>query len=279
MIFVAPGKVVLVGEYAVVDGAPAIVAAVDRGVKCTVTPGRFAIDTPGDDRFVRAALAAVDAPPQRYHFADWNPSPTLTKAGLGGSAAATVCACLAGAPQLTPAALLQTALTVHHDVQGSGSGVDIAAAVHGGVLRFERGAVKALPGVEPVVVYSGGSAATGPRVAQYLDLGDRRPFIEGSRALVDRFQQEPLAVLRSACDLLEDMTRRAGIHWWTPALRRIVDIAADCGGAAKPSGAGGGDCAIALFSDDEAAQAFRDRCTEAGFTVIPTRIARGARRL
>ena len=55
----APGKLMIAGEYAVLDGAPALVLAVDRGVKCSVTPAdTLSISTPdGDDRFVRPALA------------------------------------------------------------------------------------------------------------------------------------------------------------------------------------------------------------------------------
>ena len=279
MRIVAPGKVVLVGEYAVLDGAPAVVAAIDRGVQCSVTPGGpLTLSTPGDDRFARAALAAVGAPDANYHFTDWNPVPTATKAGLGGSAAATVCACLAGDPTLKPAALQDIAQQVHTAVQGSGSGVDIAAAVHGGVLRFESGAVRALEPIEPVVVYSGQSAATGPRVERYLRVA-RADFVRASHQLADTFQSDPQGALREACTLLEQMTDRAGIAWWTPGLRRIVSIAQNCGGSAKPSGAGGGDCAVALFADEDQASSFRHCCTEAGFSVIPTNIARGAHRL
>ena len=36
--FTAPGKVVLWGEYAVLEGAPALVMAVNRLARCTVVP-------------------------------------------------------------------------------------------------------------------------------------------------------------------------------------------------------------------------------------------------
>jgi hypothetical protein len=57
-----PGKLVLLGEYAVLDGAPAVVLAVDRGVVVEGAPGGggLHIETPdGDDRFVRPALAGT----------------------------------------------------------------------------------------------------------------------------------------------------------------------------------------------------------------------------
>ena len=87
-----PGKLVLIGEYAVLDGAPAWVAAVDRGVRCEVEEGE-GIDVPEDDRFVRAALGwdgralAGKAPPFLYRFSDWNPPGLPEKAGFGGSMA------------------------------------------------------------------------------------------------------------------------------------------------------------------------------------------------
>lgn len=46
--------------------------------------------------------------------------------------------------------------------------------------------------------------------------------------------------------LLWDLSRTSGIAIETPRLRRLVEIAQDHGAAAKSSGAGGGDCGIAL---------------------------------
>ena len=279
----APGKIVLVGEYAVLDGAPAVVAAVDRGVVCqAVAAAERSVHTPdGDDRFVSAALDAVDAPPGEYRFSAWNPTSTASKAGLGGSAAATVAAivaarALAGAPH-APDVVHPIAHRVHHAVQGSGSGIDVAASVHGGVLRFEGGAVTALDAPLPVAVFAGSSARTGPRVQQYLRLSGRDGFVQASRRAVERFAADPLGAIADARDALDAMTARAGIDYWTDGLRRIVHLAARHGGEAKPSGAGGGDSAIALFADDTARSSFVTACREAGLVVIPTRLAPGAR--
>ena len=91
----APGKLVIAGEYAVLDGAPAIVLAIDRGVRCDIEPANtLTITTPdGDDRFVRPALQ--DAPAAHYRFSAWNPTDLPEKPGFGGSAAACVAACIA----------------------------------------------------------------------------------------------------------------------------------------------------------------------------------------
>lgn len=260
-VFRAPGKVVLVGEYAVVDGAPAVVAAVDRGVACVVTPsdgpsdGRL-IETPEDDRFVRAALDAAGAGPGRYVFTDWNPVGTAEKVGLGGSAAATVVAVLAADPGRPVDERHALADRVHRAVQGSGSGIDVAASTFGGVIRFEAGRARPLAAVSPVVVYTGIAARTGPRVERYARWSGRDAFVAASREIVDAFPADPVAALRENGRLLRAMAEAAGIAYWTGEIDAVVRAAEAFGGAAKPSGAGGGDVVVALFADPAASAAF-----------------------
>ena len=67
----APGKLVIGGEYAVIDGGPAIVMAIDRGVKCTITQGNGLITPDGDTRFVQRQLHALSST-LRYQFSNWN---------------------------------------------------------------------------------------------------------------------------------------------------------------------------------------------------------------
>ncbi|MDJ0721258.1 MAG: hypothetical protein QNJ04_06490 [Desulfobacterales bacterium] len=124
----APGKLVLLGEYAVLEGAPAIVAAVDRRVRVEIAPRNeisrldiphlglagIPLDGPGDNReapqwtadqirqlrFVRSIVASfrrmVDfgrtAPPPMALTVDARPlfSERGVKLGLGSSAALTV---------------------------------------------------------------------------------------------------------------------------------------------------------------------------------------------
>jgi phosphomevalonate kinase len=282
---VAPGKVVLLGEDAVLDGAPAIVAAVDRGVACDVSPAaeRSWSVPGGDDRFVAAALHAAEAPAGHYTFSDYNPPDLPTKAGLGGSAAATACAVAAARAMRNlpddPAALHALAARVHHDVQGSGSGIDVAAACHGGVLRFQEGAVTPLPPITPTVVFSGTSARTGPRIDHYLTWPDRGAFVARSSQVVSLWAEDPVEALREGARLLTWMTWEAGVSYWTEGLRELVELAEECGGGAKPSGAGGGDVVVALFPDPARDAAFRTRCADLGFQVIPTHIHPGARRV
>lgn len=273
----APGKVVVLGEYAVVDGGPAVVAAVDRGVICEVVPAaERTIHTPDDDRFVRAALDAVDAPAAGYRFSDWNPIGGPEKVGLGGSAAATVAAVLAARPELGAEVRFRAALAVHRAVQGSGSGIDVAASTFGGVSRYEAERVTPLPSLVPSVVFTGASARTGPRLERYLAWGPRDGFVARSRALVDGFGADPIGALGEGAALLREMAAAAGIAYWTDAIDAVVARAVAHRGAGKPSGAGGGDIVVALFADDADRRAFEARCSADGFLVVPVSVAAGA---
>lgn len=280
--FVAPGKAVVAGEYAVIDGAPALVAAVNVGVQCTVSPGprrRVTTDAP-DTRFVDAALDAADAPPGDYAFTAWNPPPTATKPGLGSSAAATVVAVAAARSlrghAISPHPVFDIAAPAHHRVQGSGSGIDVAASCWGGLIRFTRGTtpVPTAP-LRLLVIWSGQSAATGPRVEAYQAWPGRPAFARSSRELVDAFLNDPIEGLRANHRLLQTMTTSAGIDWATPALDRIHSLALQHGGAAKPSGAGGGDCAVAIMPDPDAEAAFLRACAAEGFPALATSLERG----
>jgi len=281
-VFRAPGKLVLVGEYAVLDGAPAVVAAVDRGVACAVSPApERRIETPGDARFARATLEALDAPPARYRFSDWNPSPTATKAGLGGSAATVVCAALAAralrGERPDASALFRAAAAIHRAVQDAGSGVDVAASAWGGVVWFQEGDATPLQvEVRPVVVWSGRSARTGPRVKAYLRWRDRTRFVTAATEITHRFVTDPVGALGASRRLLEEMAEAAGLSYRTPELDHIAALAREHGGEAKPSGAGGGDCAVALFPDLEAAGGFREACLRSGHPVLPVHPTGGA---
>lgn len=279
--FLAPGKLVLVGEYAVLDGGPALVAAVNRGVRVDVTSApEVQIVTPGDDRFARAALHA--APAGCYVFRDANPPPTSTKAGFGGSAAATV-AGVAATHALTrgaiaPGDVFAEAFARHHAVQGSGSGIDVAASTFGGVLRFSPTGAQEVEGVpSPTVIWTGESAKTGPRVARYQswERSAREDFVATSAAIVETFPRQPVAMLDAAWELLVAMSESAGVPYVTPAIDHIVRLARAFGGAAKPSGAGGGDCVVALVTDPLANRDFRIAVARAGFTVIPVALAPG----
>ncbi len=272
---VSPGKLVLLGEYAVLDGGSAISLAIHRGVQCAVRLGGDTVraTTPdGDTRFVTPALC--DAAPGEYSFSNWNPVDLPGKPGFGGSAAACVAACVAAGRPATDA------LAIHHAVQRSGSGIDVLTSIHGGMGLFSGRTWTALPPRVPVVVYSGQSAKTGPRVERFLqwDRRQRASFVRDSNDLIAQFATDPLESTRAAYRLLRAATQAAGVDWATPALDELVNLAESAGGAAKPSGAGGGDCVVAFFDDPEAQSSFLRQCIESRFAVIPIDVAGAATR-
>ncbi len=147
----APGKLVLSGAYAVLEGAPAIVTAVDRYAlaDCAREAERV---TPE----VSAALKGRRAP--------WFDARELRsdhgKLGLGSSAAILVASLgaleLEAAGLLNDAALaarvLPAALAAHASAQQGGSGIDVAASALGGTLIATRGSELR---TEPVALPSG----------------------------------------------------------------------------------------------------------------------------
>ena len=79
------------------------------------------------------------------------------------------------------------------------------------------------------------------------------PFVDESRVCVEAVANSlrtempgALAAIRRARRLMRSLGAASGIEIETPRLRVLCDIAERNGAAAKPSGAGGGDCGIVL---------------------------------
>jgi phosphomevalonate kinase len=280
MIATAPGKLILTGEYAVLDGAPALVMAVARrAVARRGGPGGGGspfLDAVAAELAARrgaadpAALAAREIAVDSSAFYDGD-----AKLGLGSSAAATTAAAaraLAETGPLDRAEVLAVAQAAHAAAQGlrgaRGSGADVAAAVHGGLIAYEAGgdaprvAPRSWPaGVALVPFFTGRSADTPRLVAQVAAARAARP------AGVDAALAAIAEASRAACTALTAPPRFAG-----PALLLALELAGhaiealamatgadlvpDCvtaaraalgpfGGVVKTTGAGGGDLAIA----------------------------------
>jgi len=315
----APGKLFVSGEYVVLMGAPAVIAAVDRHAEVRVTrsekPGPLVVrslaegtsweapvarnEMPGGD--AGAVLAALHAVAERAEVPAHlgaevvvDSRPFLVgerKLGLGRSSAtlvAAVAACLATRGRPTREGILERALAANALFQeGRGSGADLAAAVHGGVVEVCRQDAglrvqsRALPrGVHLVAGWTGESAPTGLLLARFaaaaarepMSLGPLREVARRAADAVERGDAQGLAdaVDRSA-DLLERLGSEVDIPIVTPALRRLVATARRVGAVAKPSGAGAGDCGIALAESAAQAARVRSAWQEAG--IVPLAIA------
>jgi len=165
----APGKIVLCGEYAVLDGAPAIVTAVDRRAVVSlknISGSESVVVAPGmsndEARFRRDASGVLQWVSGRYRLIDEvfdefrdvaMPAMSLTldtrafrdpesdkKLGLGSSAALTTALAAALDERFSCKLDVQSVAARSHWAyqSGRGSGADIAASFHGGTICFEK---------------------------------------------------------------------------------------------------------------------------------------------
>jgi phosphomevalonate kinase len=308
----APGKLFLAGEYVVLRGAPALVAAVDRyaSVRLEDPDAPLAIVSLAEGVDVRASQLPAGVSPGGDVGAVLVAARTVgvetgrlvvdtraflegdQKLGLGRSAAAIVAATavlLAVRGERARAAVRAAALDAHTRFQGGyGSGGDVAAAVGGGVVEVRRAdgdlmvAPSLLPhGLELVVAWSGTSAHTLPLIARFAQAGTCPSLSElgttaeaaADAAMRDDAEDFCVAVARAGV-LLEVVGRDLDLPIVTPELGRLMHLAQKLGIAAKPSGAGAGDCAIAFARSPAEGEALRAAWRAAGFVLLPLEIAR-----
>lgn len=233
------------------------------------------------------------------------------KLGLGSSAAATVAACACalahgqGADGKPATAEIHRLAHVAHgaaqSAQGArGSGADIAASVYGGILGV-RMQPEAMPepmivrplvpdldrsGVHLVFVWTGAPASTPILVARVHAWREAQPgaYERAMTALADAAQAliaalrpsgqaaEVVAAIAAGADAAGGLGRAAGVDIETEAHRALARRAAEHGGASKPTGAGGGDIALAAFATATAAAAFRTETVARGMKLLALRV-------
>ena len=299
--FSAPGKLVLIGEYAVTDGFPAVVAAVDRRATACVIDGTelrvrgddprwLTFDDDGAPALASSAplLFAVlrevqrrGLPHVRAHIAVSTMAFRVgaQKLGLGSSAAAAVAFTAALCQGSSLDVIYHVARTAHRIFQGGGSGIDIAASTYGGLLRVHEGRAQptaALPQeLALVVAWTGIPAQTQGFIDAYQALPQREQHARAIDCATTRFltgaarndASEVLAAISDARLAMERMGRAAGIDVVTAEHQRIAELTRAAGGQAKPSGAGGGDVAVCLVPQDACAR-LKDALAGAGFAIV-----------
>jgi phosphomevalonate kinase len=82
-----------------------------------------------------------------------------------------------------------------------------------------------------------------------------------------------LAAVDRAAGLLDRLGAALDLPLVTPELARLVRAANRVGAAAKPSGAGGGDCGIAFATSAAQAMAVQAAWRDAGILPLPVAIA------
>lgn len=275
----------VLGEHAVLHDRKAIVFAVDQRMHVALKPredkaviirsalgerkaslGTLQIEKPFD--FAIASMLCFK-PRLKQGFELEIASDFSHQVGLGSSAALTV-AVLAvlhswlGMPSLQGSLsveqwLFQEALQVIRRIQGCGSGADAAASVFGGALLYQqRGPypLKRFTAIPPItVVYSGAKTPTAVVVQQVEALRTQYPnVIEALYDAIDAIvMQATLALdagdwptLGKLMNMQEGCMRALELS--NPAIDRLITYLRQAPGieGAKLSGAGLGDCVIAL---------------------------------
>ena len=248
----------LLGDYGVLDGGSAIVAAVNRRAV-----GQIEACEPSE--VVRAVLARAGSDVQvkidTQAFYDGE-----IKLGVGSSAAvAVVTAALA--MQRGDDSALAVAIDGHRDANdGKGSGVDVAASFHGGVIVTKRqpAEVKQLaPRIRRLflsVLFTGKSASTKELVSRATACVEWPQYSKILRGLTDDGieawnGQDParfLSVVGQYHRAMAELGHAAEIPIVTEEIAAIAAYAVESGGAAKPSGAGGGDIVVVWSADPDA---------------------------
>lgn len=291
MIATAPGKLVLWGEYAVLAGAPAAVMAVDRYASVSLEPAQhwqfmstgllgpgvycgtsdFPVSVASADLAVATLehLGCAELPGDAYRVhTDTGPFFMGTnKLGLGSSAAVCVATVRALSEIYAAAAGLADALEIHRHLQGGGSGLDVAASWHGGIIRYLREAPTASRRIELpehlawCVVFTGSSAATAQHVQSFnrwredSDTTPLEALVAASKALFNHTGE--LDAWRAYGAALADLDHAANLNIFTKNHAQLATIASAHGLVYKPCGAGGGDVGIAVGADPDALAAFR----------------------
>ncbi|MDH5492524.1 MAG: hypothetical protein OEY14_11290, partial [Myxococcales bacterium] len=168
------------------------------------------------------------------------------------------------------------------------SGADVAASVLGGFVRFRRDGAQleadrlpAPPGLEMRIVWTGKEARTSAFVARVGALAARDrsthrrllgELAELSTRFCEAFERGEGASIVEAAARYHDAMRALGLAAGAPivdeSLTAIAALARSSGGAAKPSGAGGGDVAVAFFASSADAQRFDAACASRGLARI-----------
>ena len=268
----------LLGEHGVLAGSHCLIAAVDKRISVELRPrsdrqihlrtemGSYISSIPdlepdGRFSFVIAALKL---------FADELPSGLELHihsdfshtVGLGSSAAVTaaVVAALRSWCQKStdPEAIFAASLRVIHEVQGTGSGADVAASVYGGVVlyRMDPLLISAIPAAPALtVVYCGYKVPTVEVIARVKALQRQYPQIyQHIYQTMDAISLEAAAAIRQQewhragmlINVNQGLLNAIGVS--NGDLEELIEWLRQDSAilGAKISGSGLGDCVIAL---------------------------------
>ncbi|MBM4376281.1 MAG: mevalonate kinase [Deltaproteobacteria bacterium] len=277
------GKLILFGEHAVVHGVAAIACGLERGLVAEVTPvgldhssldlvGRRASereDSPLGRAFTALLSAGVGRPRAAVHATVQGELPPGMNLGFSAAAAVALARALAEAGTGDDAASVQARADAWERVfHGNPSGIDVAAALHGGVIRYRRG--------EPVVPLSMGASVRlcvglsgtkpGPTSVMVESVAEQRrrdpaSFERALGSIADLVARAEVALAAGrTADLGQLMSINHGLlaAWGlsTESLDELCVSALTSGAlGAKLTGAGGGGAMVALLGAGDSPEA------------------------
>jgi mevalonate kinase len=287
------GKVILLGEHAVVHGCPAIAVGIERGVTAEamaserdllrLSPWDMALgpDSRGTEPLERAFAAALALYPERPPLEVSAQVDLPAGAGLGCSAAIGVAVLDAIDEALgihrSRTDLATAAIAWEKVFHGNPSGIDNAMSAVGGVALYRRGdTLQPLRSNKPlhlVIGYSGEPSSTKEMVAsvgKQLESDPERvtKAFGGIEVLVRNAKLAIEAGDHAALGQLLDLnhTILSSLMLCTTKLEEMCQAARRAGAlGAKMTGAGGGGCMFALAPKHDVAVRLREVLGEGAF--------------
>jgi mevalonate kinase len=287
----APGKLMLFGEHAVVHGFPCIVTAVDQRLYVTVKKNGVDMfhleapdlglsaytkriedlgrkDLPKAVRFVEMLYKRfLENHPQDRGIVVTTKSDFLSTFGFGSSSAVTVAFAKALTKlygvELSKKELFDLCYRVVIDVQGVGSGFDLAAAIWGGTLYY----------VSPAKVVEKMKIDDLPLIVGYTGIkADTPTIVRIVGGKLERNRYEIMKLFEDVEEVVEEAKKSINKQDWkkvgrlmnrNQAMLQKLEVSSEEldrlnrvvveGGAlgAKLSGAGGGDCMVAVVEKND----------------------------
>lgn len=262
-----PGKIMLLGEHAVVYGYPCIVSSVDKYLKVTVEIAKSEndqVEIPKrmDDTLVKYALESFRNKylvKQKIHI---KTESEISGFGLGSSSATVVATVQSLADlfsiELSKSQLFELSYQIVTKSQPRASGFDIASCIWGGTILFtgENKKVELLSdNLLPIlVIFSGKKGDTVGMVEKVAVLKKNEPektaeIFQSIAKIVEKgrmaLSQKDWMGFGKLMNNNQELLKSLGVSNYK--LDKLVEVYLKAGAyGAKISGAGGGDCIIAI---------------------------------